>query len=180
MKQLINIAAVLVLCIMLCGCPYSSPYTIDDKAGQNIDESLLGKWAAFVTKPSDDRHTLEDPVKVIFEKRTDNEYDVAITGYLNELRPYKVLVNDTIKGTAFISTIGSHQFLNATFYSKVYIAELKHDDKQLSILALSEHFTAKYIKNNTALRNAIDFHYRTRPVPTYDDWFVIRDLKKVN
>jgi hypothetical protein len=108
------------------------------------------------------------------------EYDIAITGYIDELKPYKVIANDSIKGTAFISSIGKNQFLNATIYGKVYIAELKQDANSLSIISLSEHFTAKYIKSSQALKTAIGFHYRTRPMPTYDDWFVLKNLQKVN
>jgi hypothetical protein len=168
------------LAAVLCGCPYESPYAIDDEPQQNIDENLVGKWAAFVPKPSDDKHFKEDPVKIIFSKRTDMEYDIAITGYIEELKPYRVIVNDTIKGTAFISSIGKTQFLNATIYGKVYIAELKQTANGFSIISLSEHFTAKYIKSSKALRSAIEFHYRSRPVPIYDDWFVLKNLQKVN
>jgi hypothetical protein len=180
MKPSLHIIILSALSAVLCGCPYESPYAIDEAPQQNIDENLLGKWAAFVPKPSDDKHYREDPVKIIFSKRTDMEYDFAITGYINELKPYKVILNDSIKGVAFISTIGKNQFLNATIYGKVYIAALKQDANGLSIFSLSEHFTAKYIKSSKALKEAIEFHYRTRPIPIYDDWFVLKNLQKVN
>jgi hypothetical protein len=169
-----------VLAAFLCGCPYESPYAIDQEPQQNIDENLIGKWVALVPKPSDDKHYKEDPVEIIFSKRTDMEYDIAITGYINELKPYNVIAYDSIKGTAFISSIGKYQFLNATIYGKVYIAELKQNADGISIIPLSEHFTAKYVKSSEALKAAIEFHYRTRPMPTYDDWFVLKNLQKVN
>ena len=166
--------------IFLYGCPYSSPYGIDEVPQQYINENLLGKWATTVPRPSDDKHYKEDPVKIIFEKKTEMEYDIAITGYLDELKPYRVVTNDTIKGTAFIAVIDSRQFLNAFIQGKMYIAELVQEDKSISILTLHEHFTAKYIKSSEALRIAIGLHYRLRASPSYDDWFVLRDLRKVN
>lgn len=180
MKPSFHIIILGALAITLYGCPYESPYAIDEAPQQNIDENLVGKWAAFVPKPSDDKHYREDPVKIIFSKRTDMEYDFAITGYIDELKPYKVILNGSIKGVAFISTIGKNQFLNATIYGKVYIAELKQDTNSITIISLAEHFTAKYSKSSQALRAAIEFHYRTRPIPTYDVWFVLKNLQRVN
>jgi hypothetical protein len=168
------------LCILLWGCPYESPYAIDNEAQQPIDESLLGKWAAFVPRPSDDRHYREEPVKIIIEKRTDMEYDVAITGYIDELRRSNIITNDTIKGTAFLSVIDNRQFLNTFIHGKVYIAEVKQKDNTLDILTLAEHFTSKFIKNSNALRTAISVHYKTRPVPVYDDWFLAKNMQRVN
>lgn len=179
--KLFTYITILCLCTVLCcGCPYESPYAIEEIPQENIDEKLLGKWAAFVTKPSDDKHFKEDPVKLIFEKRSDLEYNIAITGYIDDLKPYKVIVNDSIKGTAFIATIGKQRFLNTNIYGRIYIAELKITNNGISILSLAEHFTAKYIKSSIALKTAIEFHYRTRTMPIYDDWFVIKNLQKVN
>ena len=167
-------------CIILWGCPYESPYAIDTAAQEPIDESLLGKWAAFVPRPSDDRHYREEPVKIIFDKRTDTEYDIAITGYLEELQQRRLIKGDTIKGTAFLSIIDNRQFLNTFINGKVYIAEVKQKNDTLNILTLAEHFTAKFIKNSEALRNAISVHYKTRPVPVYDDWFLAKNMQRVN
>ena len=180
MKSSLHIIILMVLAVFICGCSYESPYAIDVEPQQPIDESLLGKWAAVVPKPSDDKHSREDTIKIIFSKRTDMEYDVAITGLINELKPYKVIVNDSIKGIAFISNIAGKQFLNATIYGKIYIAALNQNAKSLSIKCLSEHFTARYIKSTKALKEAIGFHYRTRPMPMYDDWFVLKNLQRVN
>jgi hypothetical protein len=178
--NLLTKTLLLFLCIILWGCPYESPYAIDTEAQITIDESLLGKWAAFVPRPSDDRHYREEPVKIIFEKRTEMEYDVAITGYIDELRRSRIVTNDTIKGTAFLSVIDNRQFLNTFIHGKVYIAEVKQKDNTLDILTLSEHFTAKFIKNSEALRTAISVHYKTRSAPVYDDWFLAKNMQRVN
>jgi hypothetical protein len=166
--------------ILLFGCPYESSYPIDTEAQQPIDEALLGKWAAFIPKPSTDGHPREEAIKIIFEKRTDLEYDVAITGYIDELRRSRMITNDTIKGTAFLSIIDNRQFLNTFIFGKVYIAEVKLKDNTLDILTLAEHFTSKFVKNSNALRSAISVHYKTRSFPMYDDWFVVKKMQRVN
>lgn len=180
MKQILQLLSLFGLSMLLCGCPYDSPYGIDETAQENIDEDLLGSWATFVTKPANEGDYKADPIKVIFSKNTDQEYNLAITGYLNELKPYKVITNDTIKGTAYISTVAGKQFLNAFIKGKMYIAEIKREKNDLSIFCLSEHFTIKYIKNSLELRKAIEFHYKVSVTPDYDDYFILKYLQKVN
>jgi hypothetical protein len=180
MKCKLYILILCCFCIVLCGCPYESPYAIDTEARQPIDESLLGKWAAIIPKPAPDGQFKEEPVSIIFQKRTDTEYDVTITGYLEELQKHHFITGDTIKGTAFLSVIDNRQFLNASIYGKVYIAEIKQKDNSLGILTLAEHFTSKFIKSSDALRNAIRVHYKTWSMPVYDDWFVAKNMQRVN
>ncbi len=180
MKKILHLFLFTIMLITLWGCPYDSPYSIDTTAEENIDESLLGSWATFVSKPANDQEHKEDSVKIIFSKNTDLEYNIAITGYLNELKPYKVVTNDTIKGTAFISTIAGKRFLNGFIKGKTYLAEIKKDNNNLSVLCLSEHFTVKYIKSSKELRKALEFHYKVANTPMYDDYFVLKNLQKVN
>ena len=180
MKNLMQTIFLLSLAITLWGCPYESFYAIDTQPQQYVDESLIGKWAAFVQRPSYENEYIESPVKLIFEKKNDMEYDVAITGYIDDLKKYKVIENDTIKGTAFISVIDGRQFLNTNIKGKYYITEIKRDKESISLLTLAERFTAKFIKSSEALRNAIGVHYKTKPEPAYDDWFVAKNLQKVN
>ena len=180
MKSFLHPALLVLLCIVLWGCPYDSAYSIDEAPQQPIDEELIGKWASFVQRPSYQNEYTEAPVKIMFEKSTDMEYGVTITGYIDDLKRYRVCENDTIKGTAFLSLINNRPFLNTFIKGKVYIAEIKKEGNTLDILTLAEHFTSKFIKNSTALRTAIDYHYKTRTAPMYDDWFVLKNLQKVN
>lgn len=180
MKKLFYTAVSYLLCIILWGCPYESFYAIDNAPQQYIDESLVGKWASFVARPSFENEYTESPVKIIFEKKSDMEYDIALTGYIDELRKYKVVENDTIRGTAFISLIDGRQFLNARIRGRYYIAEIKRSNESISLLTLRENFTSKFVKNSTDLRNAVHVHYKTKPEPAYDDWFVAKNLQKVN
>lgn len=179
MKQFLRIILFFILPIVLWGCPYDSPYGIDKTATEDIDESLLGSWAGIVSKPFNDGQYKEDTVKIIFSKNTDLEYNIAITGYINELKPYHVITNDSIKGTAFVSIVAKKQFLNAFIKGKMYIAEIKRDNNSLSILCLAEHFTSKYIKSSTELRQAVEFHYKIAGTVSYDDYFILKKLQKV-
>ena len=180
MKQILQLLLLLSTSLLLWGCPYESPYGIDETAQENIDEDLLGSWATYATKPSNEGDNKADPIKVIFSKNTDLEYNIAITGYLNELKPYRVITNDTIKGSAYISTVAGKPFLNVFVKGRMYIAEIRREKNDLSILCLSEHFTVKYIMNSAELRKAIEFQYKVSVTPVYDDYFVLKYLQKVN
>ena len=180
MNKIILYATLTIIVAALCGCPYYSPYSIDKEPQQNIDETLIGKWAMFVTKPGDDKQLKEEPVKIIFDKKNDREYTITLTGYIDELRPYHVVVDDSVKGTAFISSVLGKQFLNVFIYRRVFVAEIKNENKVLSILFLAENFTSKFVKNSLGLRTALGFHYKTRVTPSYDEYFLMKNLQKVN
>ena len=181
MKQLSAFTLLILLGTILTGCPFDSPYCIDTEPLLPIDESVLGKWAALVEKPGDDKHFREESVRIIFEKRTDMEYEIAITGYIGELKPYNLITNDTIKGTAYLSEVAGRQFLNAFIHGRVYIAEVKKENGQLfSLLPLAEVFTSKLIKNSRELRSAVEFHYKVRLKPGYDQQFSLKNLQRVN
>lgn len=180
MKKIIPVSLLLILSVFLMGCPYDSPYNLDETPQQNIDESLLGSWATFVKKSGNAAHSKEDPVKIILSKRSDVDYDIAITGYIEELKPYHVITNDTIKGTGYLSDLSGKQFLNAYIHGKVYIAEVKREIGSISILPLSEYFTSRLVKNSRELRTAVEFHYKVKLSPGYDPFFSLKKLQRVN
>ena len=180
MKQFLRAILFFTVPVVLWGCPYDSPYGIDKTATEDIDESLLGSWSGLVLKPSNEGQYKEDTVKIVFSKNTDMEYNIAITGFINELKLYHVITNDTIKGTAFISIAAKRQFLNAFVKGKMYIAEIKRDNNSLSILCLAEHFTSKYIKSSIELRQAVEFHYRIAATISYDEYFILKKLQKTD
>ena len=180
MKRILPIFFLSIITVILCGCPYDSPYNIDKAPVQNIDESLLGKWATFIKKSGNASYSKEEAVKIIFSKRTDVDYDIAITGYIDELKPYHLIENDSIKGTGYLSEAAGRQFLNAFIHGKVYIAEVKKDNGTISILPISEYFTSKLIKNSKELKAALEFHYKVKLTPAYDQMFSLKNLQKVN
>ncbi len=122
----------------------------------------------------------EEPVKIIFSKKDETEYNIAFTGNIDELRPLKLLYKNSITGTAFISIIGDNQFLNVKIKDYNYITEVKVKDGKLSLLPLVEHFTSKMIRSNAELRGSVEVHYKTRVHALYDNDFCLRDMVKVN
>ncbi|MGF2411932.1 hypothetical protein [Ferruginibacter sp.] len=177
MRLFSTISLLLFLSVLLCACPYSSPYQLDANPNIYVEDDLLGSWATFVKKPVSGK---EEPVKLILSKRNDTEYNIAFTGYLDELRPFKLVYKDSVSGTAFMSTVAGKQFLNISIKGTNYIAELKLKNGTLSLLPLVEHFTSKMIQNNAELRNCVELHYKTRVHALYDDDFCLRDMVKVN
>jgi hypothetical protein len=175
-KTIITISAFFFLLVLLCSCPYSSPYKLDETPNIYVEDALLGNWAVFFKKPSGK----EVPIKMMLSKKTETEYNIAFTGQLEELKPFRVLYKDTVTGTAFMSTVAGKQFFNITIKGTNYIAELKLKDDKLSLLPLSEHFTSKMIQNNNELRNSLEFHYRTRVHPIYDEDFSLIEMIRVN
>jgi len=175
-KAIINISLLFFLSVLLCSCPYSSPYVLDENPTIYVEDALLGNWATIFKKPNGK----EVPVKMILGKKTDTEYSIAFTGQLDELKPFKLVNKDSVTGSAFMSTVAGKQFLNITIKGTNYIAELKLDDNKLSLLPLAEHFTSKMVQNNVELRNCLEFHYKTRVHPIYDDDFCLYEMVRVN
>jgi hypothetical protein len=176
-KPILQLLIFAALAVVLSACPYSSVYKLDDEPLQPIDESLLGKWAAFIKKNHSEK---EDPVKIIFTQKTETVYNIAITGYIDELRPYIAFVADSIKGEGFLSVVENKTFLNLLVNGRNYIGEVKKENGKLSLLPISESFTAKLVKSNSVLRLALEIHYKNRVQPSYDLEFCLRGLVKVN
>lgn len=177
MKKLFEISLLFFLPVLLCSCPYSSAYYLDETPGIYVEEALIGNWHTYVKKPGNNG---EEAIYLHLSKKTDTEYNIAFTGNLAAILPFKLTNKDSLTGTAFMSTVGDNQFLNIRINSRNYIAQLKFKGDKLSLLPLAEHFTAKMILNNEALRNSVDFHYKTRVHPILDHEFCLRDMVKVN
>ena len=164
--------------IVLTGCPYDSLYSIDETPLENIDETLIGRWEGFLKTPSSDNQYDVKPVILLFEKNADKEYQFYITGYMGNLKQQKIVLNDTIKGSCFLSFIAGKQFINSFINGRYYIAELQKEKQHINIKFLSEKFTAKFIRSSQDLRNALDFHLRTRASASYDDGIEFTHLKR--
>ena len=164
----------------LLGCPYESPIALDESPQLNIDENLIGNWEALVLKPSYDQYPVKEKVGISFSRRNNVEYDFAISGNIHELSPYTCFAHDTIRGTAFISDISGFTFLNIRIRERVFIAELKNENGHYSIMALAEHFTSVFARKSKDLRAAVCLHYKINPHPFYDEFFVLKDLQKID
>jgi hypothetical protein len=166
---------ILISSLLLCGCPYRSAYRLDAEPLLPVQENLLGKWATFVKKGN-----RSEPVKLILTQKTATEYDISITGYIEELRPLRIITNDTIKGSGFLSEVGGKNMLNFVLQDQVYLVEIKMEDGKLSFLPLAENFTSKLIRSHAELRSMVFHHYKIRLQPLYDETFCLRDLVRVN
>ncbi len=164
------------LLISLCGCPYSSSYKLDAEPTQNAEEELVGNWATMVTTASGK----EGPVKMIVRKKNDMEYSIDFTGDIYDMKTFGIVTQDSIKSNAFISNASGFRFLNISIQGQTYIAEFVLKDNRLSLLPLAEKFTAKLIRSDSDLRNAVEFHFKTRAKPVYDEPFCLREMVRVN
>ncbi len=162
--------------LILYACPFSSPYKLDIDPSIPVDEALLGKWATIVP----DKKGNAQPVKVILSKKNDTEYNIDFTGDLYDLKPYKVVTDDSIKGTAFMSIVANRQFLNIEIKGQTYITALIYRNDTLSLMPLADGFTAKYIKSDSQLRNALEVHVRNWEYPRFDEQFCLKDMVRVN
>jgi hypothetical protein len=177
MKTGLHILFFISLSVLLCACPYSSTHMLDESPGIYVEDELIGNWATFIVKPKTGK---QEPVKVILSKKTDTEYTIAFTGSINELKPFKVINKDTVNGSAFMSTVAGKQFLNISVKGSNYIAEVIYKNGLLSIMPLSDHFTAKMVMSNYDLRNCVELHYKTRVHPLYDEEFCLKEMIRVN
>lgn len=175
MKTIYTISWLTVMTVFLCGCPYSSSHGIDEVPGIYVEDALMGTWSAFIKGPGPDKL---ETVKVSFSKKTETEYNISFSGYLDQLRPFGIVSADSVNGSAFMSTIDGRQFLNITIASRIYIAELRLKDDKLTLLPLAEHFTNKMIFSSQALRQSVFVHYKSRVNPVFDDDFCLRGMIK--
>ena len=175
-KKLYYYPFLISVILLLYACPFSSTYKLDAEPGIATEDVLLGNWATMITT----RRGKQQPVKVILSKKNDTEYNIDFTGYFYDLKPYRVITNDSIRGTAFMSTVSNRQFLNIEIKGQTYIAAVIYKDDKLSLLPLAEKFTAKYIKSNEELRLAVEVNLATRVSPVYDEAFCLWDMVRVN
>ncbi len=166
----------LLFLFTLTGCPYSSVFPLDADPATPINEDYLGKWATLVRTELGSG----DPVKMIISKKSDFEYNLAFTGDVKDLMKYRVSLRDTIKATGFLSVVDRWEFMNIEINDQVFLAQVRYEKNKLSLLPMAESFTNKYIRSQTQLRAALEFHMKTRLYPRYDDDFCLKDMVRVN
>ncbi len=182
MKKALHILLLFVVACTLCGCPYSSAYNLDSVPTLYVEDALTGTWLALIQKKGRTAReaTRQEAITVSLSKKTDKEYNISFTGYLEDLKPFNMVKSDSINGIAFMSSVDGRQFLNIRIYSRVYIAELILQDDKLSLLPLAEQFTNKMIRNSETLKTCVSVHYKTRVHPVFDDDFCLTDMVKMS
>lgn len=175
-RTILSLFCLGVCAILLTGCPFGSVFSLDDNPSVPINEDYLGKWAVLVNT---DTH-FGEPVKLILTKKSDSEYNVAFTGDVKELLRYRISLNDTLKGTGYLSMVDHWEFLNFEIRGEVFIIQVLYDRNKLTLLPMAESFTNKHIGSRAQLREALKFHMKTRLKPRYADDFCLRNMVRVN
>ena len=174
-KKLTSLLSLLPLVFLLCGCPYSSAFKIDNDPTIPVEDILIGKWS---TNTSDANGQPVD-IKMIIDKKNDYEYNIDFTGNVHVLKRYVDIKNDTIRTTAFISEVDSRRFLNIHLFEQYYLVELIYKNDKITLLPLCEHFTSRLIKSDAEIRSSLEQHYKTRLYPLYDDEFCLKEMVRV-
>ncbi len=174
-KRICYYAIAVFFLMFLYACPFSSPYKLDKEPLVPVDEELLGKWAASVM----DINGELQPIEMTLSKKNETEYDILFTGNLNDLKPYKTVSNDSLKGSAYTSLVSDQSFLNIEIQGQTYITELNYKNGTLSLKPLTDGFTAKYILSDASLRAAVEVHLRTRVTPRFDEQFSLKEMVRV-
>ena len=162
--------------LLLYACPFSSPYKLDKDALIPVDDVILGKWATRTMNKKGDMQ----PIKMMLTKKNDTEYNISFTGDLSDLKSYKIVTEDSIKGSAYMSIVADRPFLNVEIKGQTYISALIYKNDTLSLMPLKDGFTAKYIKSDEELRLAVKVHCKTRVFPMFDEQFCLIDMVRVN
>lgn len=174
-KKIRVLSMSLPVMIMLYGCPYSSPYKLDAEPQMVTDDAILGNWETVINT----EYSKEQQVKMSIGKKSEMEYSITFTGYLNDTKNPGYMKEDSVKGTAFISMVNDLPFLNISINGQTFIARMIYENNKLTLLPLAEKFTAKYVKTNAELRTVVEFHFKTRLQPVYDEASSLKEMVRV-
>lgn len=165
------------LCIMtiLCGCPYHSVHKIDTIPQFQVEESYLGNWLGTI---KDETYGNVTNIKMMISQKNEMEYNLNFIGFFGRTDKKKKPIQDTIRATSFLSIINTKLFMNIESNGRVYIAEFKYENDQISLLPLTENFTNFIIQSDAELRYRIGYHYKTRLNPSYDESFCLRKMRR--
>ena len=157
------ICTMLLLCslsIVLCGCPYYSPYPLENEPAETVNDSWLGTWQW----KSKETH---ETTFITLTRANDKEYSIAISGSVKAFT--SISLKDSIKAYGYTSKVDNMVFLNVFYNSRWYIVQVVEKNNSLSFLPLSEHFTSRIVTNSNMLKNAVSYHFKHRIIASYDD-----------
>ena len=172
---LFSFCTAISIIILLCGCPYHTPFPIEKTPQVEINQSYLGTWKG---KLIDENSGNTKAVKVNISKADDFNYSVVITGKFQNII-YKNNAEDTVYASMFMSVINNKQIANVMFDNRVFFADVSYQNDQISFLPLAENFTSFFIKTDTELKNRIAYHFKTRLHPLYEESFCLRNMTRI-
>ncbi len=172
---LISFCTAISTIILLCGCPYHTSFPIEKTPQVEVNYSYLGTWKG---KLIDEINGNTKAVKLNISKADDFNYALQITGKF-ESSIYKQNIEDTIYATMFMSVINNKQIANVILENRVFFADVSYQNEQISFLPLAENFTSFFVKTDTELKNRIEYHFKTRLHPLYEESFCLRNMTRV-
>ncbi|HYM93198.1 MAG TPA: hypothetical protein VET23_03610 [Chitinophagaceae bacterium] len=166
MKPIYTGPALILLAVILWGCPYSSTVGIDENSTLDINPNLLGTWRK-ANYPA-------DSTEVIFTKKTDHQYDIIAT------------IGQPATGYEHYNIIGFFSKVNDGYVLNLYnvddpeynfaVVELNGDN--LNIKLLSDEITDQKFTTTADMRNFIEQLYKAGSVK-YDDENEVAGLIRV-
>jgi len=161
--------------IILCGCPYHSIHKIDTEPQLPTEESYLGNWIGSI---KDETYGYTTKIKMNVSQKNEMVYNLNFIGFFGRTDKKKKPIQDTIKTTSYMSIINTRLLMNIESNGRVYIAEFKYENDQISLLPLAENFTNFIIQSDGELRYRIGYHFKTRLNPSYDESFCLRNMRR--
>jgi hypothetical protein len=163
--------------LLLTGCPFGSPYPLDENPQFPIQDTLLGRWRTTILN----EYGKPVPVTMLLEKHDDFTYDITFSGYFsNPVRKLnKKAVEDTIPSMAFLSEVEGHSFWNIAIDNKIYPVLYHYQNDQISLKPMNDHFTSFIIKSSSQLRERLTYHIRMRPSPDLDESIQLISMERV-
>lgn len=158
----------LAICFMCMGCPFGSPYALDEQPKEKIRSTLLGRW----------RWTNEkDSVYYTFDinRKNDYEYRILIMGNLKTLIQTWAPERDSIAVSGFTTTVDGNLFMNVLSQTQYYLVHVKLEEGLLSLMPLSDQFSFAIIRNSQALKQLLSAYMKVN-VPFYDQQTIIKGL----
>lgn len=131
LNSIVLIPVLLMFCLILAGCPYSSYVPLDDSPQYEISPKILGKWKA---------NSSSDSTWVKFEKKSNEEYNITANLFNLETEDYEIEYF-----TGYLSIFADHSVLNVKESNrKYYFVVVGTLEGRLYLQPLSDKITEKF------------------------------------
>ncbi len=185
-----RLSALFFCSFFLLGCPYYSTSTIDTNPQNQVNSQYLGKWQGNIIDEQGEKKN----VQLDISKIDDYYYEFLFHGqFFTKKKKTKSCfikrlfnkskrnepIEDTVCCSAFVSYVAQKEIMNINLKGVNYYAEVLFENDMLTLLPISENFSSKVILSDMELREALEFHYKSRLFPYYDEPFCLRSMKRI-
>ena len=186
-NKLTSFIVAFFLMMILQGCPYSSQFCIDTNPENPVDQRYLGKWKGNLT--DDCGNSM--PVDVTISRIDDYYYEFIFHGKFFDHPPVKkhfwqfrkkrvqYTGEDSVVSNAYISYVNGREILNLNHDDLNYLVEINYEKDQLSLLTIGEGFSSKLMLSDKELRKSLEYHFKSRLFPMYDEGLCLRKMTRV-